>query len=119
MYCYPVSKLLKGSHIYPILPLKNLYQQALLQYFYHQLNFIKLSVLLQKDYFVWNHSFEKSSFSTRLKNTSKLACLLDVFHPDLGLKAAVSLKSLFSSFRKLHVHLILSENSSKSFLSSS
>ena len=47
-------------------------------------------------------SSEKRSFSTQLKNTSKLACSLGDFHPDLGLKAVVSLKLLNMFFIKQH-----------------
>ena len=61
---------------------------------------------------------EVLSISTQLKSTCKLAGPLGGFHPDLGLKAGISLKLLVSSFRKFYLHLILRENSSKSFLSS-
>ena len=62
-------------------------------------------------------SSEKSSFSTRLKNTSKLACPLGGLDPDLGLKAGILLKSLVGSLQKFHLHLVLRESSSKSSLS--
>lgn len=77
------------------------------QYSYHQLNFLNHSILLQKDH-----------FSAWLKTTYEIACPLRSFHPGLGMKVGVSLKLLVVSFRKSHLHLILRENSSKSFLSS-
>ena len=77
------------------------------QYSYHQLNFLNHSILLQKD-----------NFSAWLKSTYEIACPLRSFHPGLGMKVGVSLKLSVVSFRKSHLHLILRENSSKSFLSS-
>ena len=63
-------------------------------------------------------SFEKSSFSSRLKNTFKLAWPLGGFQTDLSLKNGVSLKFSDTSLRKYHLHRIMRENSSKYFLSS-
>ena len=63
-------------------------------------------------------SSEKIYFSSWLRNFWKLAWPFSGFHIGLGLKAGVSLKFSDSLLRKCHIHRILQENSSKSFLSS-
>ena len=48
-------------------------------------------------------SLEKSSLSTRIKNTSKVGRPLGSLHPYLSLKSGVLLKLLFGSFRRFYL----------------